>query len=73
MLTKAWKRWLAIATFIGNIQMAILLSLIYWTMVAATAIPMRFLSDPLTLRRHNQGWVKIEPVADVLDSMKKQG
>ena len=73
MLTRAWKRWLAIATVIGNVQMAILLSMVYWTIVALTAIPMRFLSDPLTLRRPKQGWIKIEPVTDVLDSMKKQG
>ena len=72
-LGKFGRLWIKFATVLGNIQMVILLSLIYWTMVAVTSIPMRIFSDPLALRRSKQGWVKREAVANTLDSMTKQG
>ncbi len=72
-LGRLWGRWIKIATFIGNIQMAVLLSVIYFTMVAVTAIPMRILSDPLALRRSGQGWTKRDQSLGSVEEMRKQG
>lgn len=73
ILGKIWRGWIRFATVLGNVQMVLLLSLVYWTIVAVTAIPMRLLSDPLALRRSNRGWVKRQPNAATLESMKRQG
>ena len=74
-LGRVWRRWIKVTTIIGNIQMTILLTLVYWTIVTLTAIPFRFLADPLSLRRssRNCGWRKREPIADMRKSMRKQG
>ena len=64
ILGKAWKRWLKIAEIIGNVQMVVLLSLIYWVMVSTVAVPFKLLADPLTLRPRGQSpWLKRRPAS----------
>jgi hypothetical protein len=70
---RVWRRWIKIATVIGNVQMTILLSLIYWTMVSVMFVPVRLLSDPLTSHRSRLRWLKREPGAGSLESMRRQG
>ena len=73
-LAKAWRRWLRFAEIIGNIQMTILLSVIYWTAVLMVAVPFKVLADPLALRSSvSARWVLRTPASNLLDSMHKQG
>ena len=70
----AWRGWLRFAKILGNIQMVILLSVIYWIMLTVLAIPMKLLTDPLGLRRpRNRRWTQRQPNAEVMESMKRQG
>lgn len=63
-----------LAEIIGNFQMAIILSLIYWTIFAVVAIPIKFFTDPLMLKHPDRaGWISKEPVADVHEFTKRQG
>ena len=73
LLNRAWNGWLKFAVLLGNIQMTIILSVLYWTFVALFAIPFRLLADPLSLRS-SQGtrWVQRPPDTVTLDSMRKQ-
>lgn len=74
MLGIAWRRWLRIAEVLGNIQLTIFLSLIYWTFLMVIAVPFKLLADPLTIRHsRNRGWIQRHPPADIFESMKKQG
>lgn len=74
ILAKAWRYWLKFAEKLGNIQMVILLTIIYWTGFLVLAIPFKLLSDPLALKRPGASrWVHRTPVADILESMRKQG
>ena len=74
ILSKVWLRWLRFAEIIGNVQMIILLFLLYWTMLAIVAIPFKLLSDPLSLKSPRKGgWVRRPPIPKVLESMRKQG
>ena len=74
ILRIAWGRWLKIAEALGNIQMTILLSLIYWTFVLILAVPIKVLSDRLGLRHTGRAhWVDRSPEVDQLESMRKQG
>lgn len=69
-----WRGWLKFAEKLGNIQLAILLSLIYWTMILLVAIPSKLLSDPLALRNTNRPkWIRRSPVSDVWEHLRKQG
>ncbi len=70
---RLWNRWLKIAEMIGTVQMAIILTLMYWTMITIMAIPFRFLSDPLGLKRSSRpSWKQRTHPSDVLENMKRQ-
>ena len=74
VLGKVWKRWLKFAEIIGNIQMIVFLTLMYWTMVLLIAVPFKVFSDPLSLRKFGHArWKTREPISDVLESMRRQG
>ena len=74
ILRQAWRRWLKFAELLGNIQMMVLLSLVYWFMFTLVAVPFRLLSDPLALRHPSRArWVSRAPISHVLDSMRRQG
>ena len=74
ILSKIWRGWLKFAEIFGNVQMILLLSIIYWTFLLVLAVPFKFLSDPLRLKRGRDfGWVSREPESDVLQSMRRQG
>lgn len=68
---RLWNRWLKFAEIVGTVQMVIILTLVYWTIVAATAIPFKILSDPLRLKRP-PGWTRRGEAVSVIDSMKNQ-
>lgn len=73
-LGKVWQRWLKIAAVIGNVQMIILLSVVYWTLVALVALPLKLAADPLGLRNSNRyGWFRRHPTGDPFGSMRQQG
>lgn len=73
-LQNFWSKWLRFAEIFGNIQMTILLTLVYWTILAVIAIPFRLLSNPLSIKASKPfSWTKREPNTDVLSSMKRQG
>ena len=62
------------AEIIGEIQMFIFLSVIYWTLVALLAIPFRFYADPLALRKPSRArWVHRQPATNVFEALKRQG
>ena len=70
---RIWNRWLKIAEAIGTVQMVIILTLVYWTMITVMAIPFRFLSDPLILKRSSgPKWIQRTEPSDVLENMRKQ-
>ncbi len=72
-LRKAWRGWLRFAEILGAVQMTIILSLVYWTLVMIMAVFLKPLADPLALRRsHRNLWVRREDAADVMESMKRQ-
>ena len=74
MLAGAWRRWIKITAFLGTVQMVILLSVVYWTMLPLIALPLKLFADPLGRRRSIGGvWVKRQRLSQVLESMKDQG
>ena len=74
VLSAVWRKWLKLAAILGNIQMVVVLTLIYWTILALVAIPFKLLSDPLALRRsRNFGWLQRRKPGDYSQWMRKQG
>ena len=66
--------WLRFAAILGDIQITILLSLIYWLLLPFWALPYRLFSDRLALRNPaGVGWIRRTPGADRLNAMRKQG
>ena len=65
--------WLKFAEIIGNVQLFILLSLVYWALLPLIAVPFKLLADPLALKRFPSGlWVSRLPSPQTLESMRKQ-
>ena len=73
VLRRAWRGWLRFAEILGAVQMFIILSLVYWTLVMITAAFLKLFADPLALRRsHRNLWVRRQDAPDILDSMRRQ-
>lgn len=67
------RRWLRFAEILGNIQMVVFLTLVYWILGTLTAIPFKLFADPLALRDPRAArWHHRDPVPDILESMRKQ-
>lgn len=74
LLRKLGRGWLKFAEVLGNVQMVLILSVVYWVMVLILALPLKLITDPLGLKGpHRGGWVKRGPSKDILESMRKQG
>ena len=73
-LGRLWRGWLRLAEIIGNFNLGLLLSIIYWTFFTLIAIPFKLLADPLRFRPKNRsGWTLHSPPTDILEEMKRQG
>jgi len=69
-----WRSWMKFANVFGNLQMWIILTLIYWVMILPLAIVFKRLADPLALKHSGQPrWIRRPPITNILESMKKQG
>ena len=68
---KAWNCWMKFAEIVGTVNMVIILSILYWTMVTVVAIPFRLASDPLRIKNRH-GWVVRESSGTDMESMKNQ-
>lgn len=74
MLMRAWRQWIRLATIIGTFQMMVILTVIYWTMLAMIAIPYKLLADPLSLRASSKPkWISRPRIENAMDFMKLQG
>ena len=70
---KAWDGWMRFAEMMGTVNLVIVLSIMYWTMVAVIAIPFKLASDPLRIKTsEGHGWVVRESFDTDLESMKSQ-
>ena len=70
---KAWDSWMRFAEMMGTVNLVIVLSIIYWTMVTVVAIPFKMGSDPLRIKTsEGHGWVVRESSATDLESMRSQ-
>ena len=70
---KAWDGWMRFAEMMGTVNLVIILSIMYWTMVAVIAIPFKLASDPLRIKTsEGHGWVVREPFDTDVESMRNQ-
>ena len=72
-LRALWKGWLKIARAIGTVNTVLLLTILYWLVVAPLGVALRLLGkDPLRLRRGAEQslWHEKRPVH--LDSLRRQ-
>ena len=71
----AWRKWVAFAQILGTINLTILLTIIYWTLLLVIAVPYKVLADPLELRKRNREpvWHQRSLMDDLADTMTRQG
>ncbi|MBM3932939.1 MAG: hypothetical protein FJ319_01330 [SAR202 cluster bacterium] len=73
LFRRAWDRWLKIAHILGTVQMAIILTLVYWFFMTLLFLPFGLIADPLRLRPGKSGWVRRAPVGDPQTYLRSQG
>ena len=73
-LGRLWRGWRRLSEIIGNFNLGLLLSIIYWTFFTLIAIPFKLLADPLRFRPKNRrGWTLRRNPTNILEDMKRQG
>jgi len=72
MLKNAWQAWKRIAHKIGNFQARVLLTIFYAVLVLPFGVAVRFLSDPLQIKRRPRQWLERSDGAFDLDWARRQ-
>jgi len=74
MLKRLWNWWKPIAEKIGNFQARIILSVFYFIFVTPIALGVKLFSDPLRMKKINQGswWIPREEREDSIEGAEKQ-
>ena len=74
ILKSVGRGWLKFAEVFGNFQMTLILSVVYWTMLAIAVVPFKLFGDPLAYRRTDvPTWRRRKSIDDISESAKKQG
>ena len=72
-LSIMYKYWMTFLKFFGNIQMFILLTLIYIIFITILWLPIKIFTDPLNLKTSKNNWVKIKDQIYNIEYFKLQG
>jgi hypothetical protein len=55
-MKKLWENWKKLAKKIGDFQARLILTVLYFVIVAPFALIVRFAADPLSIKPHQEGW-----------------
>jgi hypothetical protein len=68
-----WEKWKKLAKRIGDFQARLILSVLYFVVVAPFALIVRFGADPLSIKPHREGWrAKVETKGSPMDRALNQ-
>jgi hypothetical protein len=71
-LRRLWQGWKRLGRKIGDFQARVLLTVFYFVILAPFALAMRWLADPLGLKRPG-GWLAVNvPAGTALDRARHQ-
>jgi len=75
MLRKIWREWLRIAKHIGSFNARVLITLIYFTLLAPFGVLVRLFSDPLDMKKPPEGraWMARSTRDPDFDAARRQG
>ncbi len=75
MLRNLWREWLRVSKHIGSFNARALITLIYFTILALFGLPLRFLADPMGIKRRPRAsaWLRRTTQDLDLDTARKQG
>ncbi len=73
-MKRFWTRWLKVSEVIGNVQMIVILTAMYWSMLLIVAVPFKLFSDPLFLKSNKPiEWHERAEKKYDLESLRRQG
>lgn len=68
-----WTRWKVIAEKIGHFQTMLILSVVYFVVVSPFALVVRFLKDPLRIRKiEESNWIEKGSLDHTIETARKQ-
>jgi hypothetical protein len=72
-MKKLWENWKKLAKKIGDFQARLILTVLYFVIVAPFALIVRFAADPLSIKPHQEGWrAKTEPKGSPMERALNQ-
>lgn len=74
LIRKSWKWWKRIARIIGDFNARVLLTIFYFIFLAPFAIAIRFLTDPLAIKKESApSWgTKLPSEEPIMEQAKRQ-
>jgi hypothetical protein len=58
LFKRAWEGWKSFGRKLGDVQARLILTVFYFVVVAPFSLPVRFFSDPLSLKpKTARGWI----------------
>ena len=74
MMKASWNKWKQFVIFLGNVQIVVVLTIVYWLLMPFLAIPFKILADPLASRKGASAvWKDEDPLPHDMDFMRRQG
>ncbi len=73
-LKRAWELWKKVGHFMGNIVGRVVLTLLYFTVIAPFGLGVRLLSDPLAMKLNKEvlSWNSRPKAKDSLEEARRQ-
>ena len=71
ILKRIWKAWQAFGHFMADVVGRVVMLVLYFTVVAPFGLAVRFLSDPLLMKRVAPAWEKRETEAVTLENSNR--
>ena len=73
-MKRVWNNWKQFVVLLGNFQMVIVLTIIYWLLLPIWAIPFKLMTDPLASRNTSSAiWSDEDPLPYDIEFMRRQG
>ena len=66
-----WSKWLAFGRAVGNVVGRVVMTILYFTVVAPFGLGVRFFGDPLRLKKAEPRWLEREKHEPTLEDARK--
>ena len=71
VIKSGWSKWLAFGRAAGNVVGRVVMTILYFTIVAPFGLGVRLFGDPLRLRKTKPCWIERESSSPTLEDARR--